>query len=141
MASATVSAVAQAIAMNPQASIPGQTFVTFRNTHSNFADIIQPEIFEPELSKLDFPPFAQLHTLPCVSTHFQTIPTFLEPSDHVPRTTPRPCLQILHSITLTLIVFNCLSVSCCTMIHDIASHAPSVCSFRSIVFVLCASLT
>ena len=69
------------------------------------------------------------------------IPTFPEPSDHVPHAILRPCLPKLRSITLALIVSNCLSFSCCTMIRDIAPHAPSVLFLPGIVSTLRASLT
>ena len=104
----------------PPISLPSYNNVMFCNTHSNFADIIQAEIFEPELSKLNSQPFTRLRTLPHISVHFWMIPTFSEPSDRVPRAIPQPCLQILRSITLALIVSNCLSFSCCIMIRDIA---------------------
>ena len=108
----------------------------FRNTHSIFADIIQAEIFEPNLSNLipnSLHNFARFRALPA-------IPTFLEPSVHVLCTILRPCLQLLRSITLTLIVSNCLSFPCCIMIrHSLP------CSFHlflpSIVFILHVSLT
>ena len=53
----------------------------------------------------------------------------------------RPCLRMFRSIALALIVSNCLSFSCCTMIRGIAPHAPSVLILLGIVFVLRASLT
>ena len=43
--------------------------VTFRNTHSIFADIIQAEIFELNLSKLESRPFAHLCAIPCASDY------------------------------------------------------------------------
>ena len=105
-------------------SLRGNT-VTFCNTHSNFADIIQAEILEPKLS----------NSIPNPSHHFTHLRAFcIIPNDsEIHRTFRphsahhlRPCLQILHSITLALIVSNCLSFSCCTMIRDTASYAPSV---------------
>ena len=95
------------------------------NTHFIFADIIQAEIFEPNLSN-------SIPNSSHIFVHFRAllvIPTFLEPSVRVPCTILWPCLQILCSITLALIVSNCVLLSCCIMIRDIASHAPSVCSF------------
>ena len=106
----------------------------FHNTHSIFSDIIWAEIFEPNLSN-SIPDslhiFAHFHALP-------VIPTFSEPLVYVPCAILWPCFHILHSITLTLIVSNCLSLSCCIMICDIASHAPSICSFRVLsLFFVC----
>ena len=100
--------------------------VTFCNTHFIFADIIQAEIFKPKLSN-------SIPTPSHVFVHFRTlpmIPTFPEPLVRVPHAFLQPCLPILHLITFTLIVSNCLSSSYCIMIHDIASLAPSICSFR-----------
>ena len=91
--------------------------VTLGNTHSIFADIIWAEIFEPNLSNL-IPDSSHVFAHFCA---FLAIPTFWEPLVHVPCTVLQPYLQLLHSITLTLIVSNCLSFSCCIMIRDIAS--------------------
>ena len=93
--------------IHPEGSFPLISlfdFVTFHNTHSIFADIIQAEILEPDLSNSisnSLHNFTHFHVLP-------TIPTFLEPLVPVPRTILQPCLQLLCSITLTLIVSNCL---------------------------------
>ena len=54
---------------------------------------------------------------------------------------PQPCLHLLHSITLVLIVSNCFASSCCIMICDIASRVPSVCSFQVLSSFFHASLT
>ena len=93
----------------------------FHNTHSIFADIIQAEIFEPDLSNLIPNLCTTLHT----SMHFQRFQHSSEPSVHALCAILQPCLQLLHSIALTLIVSNCLPSSCCTMIQDIASLVPS----------------
>ena len=107
--------------------------VMFRNTHSIFADIIWAEIFEPNLSNL-IPDlshvFMRFHTLPVILT-------FLEPLVCIPRAIPRPCFQILHSITPALIVSDCLLFSCCIMIRDIASHAPSIVPSEYCLHSLC----
>ena len=99
----------------------GGNTVTFCNTHSIFADIIQAEIFEPNLSN-SIPD--SLHIFVCFCA-LLAIPTFLEPSVHVQCAILWPCFQILRSITLALIVSNCLLFSCYIVIHDIASHVPS----------------
>ena len=84
-------------------------FVTFCNTHSNFADIIQAEIFEPGPS--DSIPHL-LHNF----THLRVFPHISERFRHsqnhrtVFRVLSRPCLQILRSITLALIVSNSLAL-------------------------------
>ena len=110
--------------------------VTFCNTHSNFADIIQAEIFEPNLSN-------SIPTPSYIFVHFRILPTILTLSGTFspvsPHSTccPSTLPPITHSITLTLIVSNCLSSSCCIMIRDIHSL---LCSFHlvlpSIVFIL-----
>ena len=100
--------------------------VTFHNTHSIFADIIQAEMFEPNLSN-SIPNTSHISMHSCA---IPAIPTFSEPSVRILHTILQPCLQLLHSITLALIVSNCPSSSCCIMICDIASHAPSICSFQ-----------
>ena len=111
--------------------------VMFCNTHSICADIIWAEIFEPNLSN-SIPDSSHIFMRFCA---LLAIPTFSEPSVRVPCAILQPCFQILRSITLALNVSNCLLLSCCIMIRDIASHAPSICSFRVFVFVLCATLT
>ena len=110
------------LSLHCSSSIP----VMFHNTHSIFADIIWAEIFEPNLSN-SIPDSSH------VFMHFRAllaIPTFSEPSVCILCDILQPCFQILRSITLALIVSNYLLFSCCIIIHDIASHAPSVCSFR-----------
>ena len=83
--------------------------VTFHNTHSNFADIIQAEIFEPEPSNLIPHPshnFAHLCAFPHISGRFR------HSRNHQTafRALSRPCLQMLRSITLALIVSNSLTL-------------------------------
>ena len=98
----------------------------FHNTHSIFADIIQAEIFEPILSNAIPTP---LHIFAC-SAHFWQFWHSPETLVHIPCAFLWPCLQLLCSISLALIVSNCFPSSCCIMIHDIASLVPSVCSFQ-----------
>ena len=103
----------------------GGNTVTFCNTHSIFADIIWAEIFEPNLSNS----IPTLHTSLHSSARFRLFRHSSDPSVCIPCAILQPCLQILRSITLALIVSNCLSFSCSIMIRDIAPHAPSICSF------------
>ena len=102
--------------------------VMFCNTHSIFADIVQAEIFKPDLSNLipnSSHIFACFRALPTILTFSGT---FSPRSACYPSTLfPITSFSNSYSYCVYLIVSH---LSCCIMIHDIASHAPSVCSFR-----------
>ena len=123
--------------LHPWQLSPFPNLVVFHNTHSNVADIICAEIFEPNLSN-SIPVSLYIFVCFCALLTFWHSP---EPLDCVPCAFPWHCLQLLCSITLILIVSNCPVSSCYIMICDIASHVPSACSFLLLSSFFCASLS